>query len=294
MGISMTSKEAAPSLFGDDLAEMPERIVVEMQEIYNEFADRVNAGMGAATWIKCLVLTKARRTRASVAAKDYGGVIGFRRALESVLTNDFLLGYEGRSGTHKTWKPDLGFFLQEKTIVKILEGSYAPGRGFPTKGTIAQQAAADDQWGRFLRDYRPKGFWPPNLGPRPEDPACRAPREMLEACRNRLGIVVTVPPKETREDRLRATIVSYRKIGRYEDANRVERELAVAEGRPPVEVPAPDARDPDNLPTSVPRRPIRSRADDVSSRMNARINQHIPPEYDGVPEADYEIIDGED
>ena len=49
---------------------------------------------------------------------------------------------------------------------------------------------------------------------------------------------------EPREVRLAALVVSYRKVGKWADANRVEEELAKLENRPPVLVPAPDWKAP--------------------------------------------------
>ena len=52
------------------------------------------------------------------------------------------------------------------------------------------------------------------------------------------------PDLTTSEERMAHTIRTYRKYGKYGDANRVESELAKLQNRPAVLVPAPDWQSP--------------------------------------------------
>lgn len=271
-----------PALFeADELAPMPGKVEQQAFDIYNEIAER-------AGWTKATKLTPDRQKKLKRAVHEVGSLVEWKAALERGSRSTFL--------TTK-FRPDLEFVTRLPKLLKISEGGFDDQRGADRPHSLSTQMQPQDEWGRFLRDYKLKGFWPTTLGPRPEDPQCRAPAAMLAACRERLGIVVAKPAAESREDRLRATIISYRKIGRWEDANRVERQLAAIEQRPPVEVPAPDARDPDVVPAQQPSRGgfwnPPSRADAVSRRMAAREQaQEVPLEYDDIPEgSNYEEQD---
>lgn len=77
--------------------------------------------------------------------------------------------------------------------------------------------------------YIPQGYQPPHLKP-------------------------TVPfVPEPRDVRLAAMVVSFRKVGKWADANRIEEELAKLQARPPVLVPAPDVAH-----LGMPERPART------------------------------------
>jgi hypothetical protein len=277
-----------PSLFGEDeIADMPAKVVTDAQAIWNEYAEKYK-------WGRCTVLDKARRASIARAVQDYGGLVGFRSNLDKITRNRFLMGRVPPRTGFKQFRATIDWFIQASTVRKVIEDFYEADYFPQAVQSLSAQIKPSDEWGRWLRDYKLKGFWPTTMGPRPEDPACRAPAAALEACRQRLGIVVTVPITESREDRLRATIVSYRKVGRYEDANRIERQLAMAESRAPVEVPSPEvakagSENDDRAWLGLSRRPERRRADVVSDRMKAKVTDLEPPEYDAVPEGDFEV-----
>jgi hypothetical protein len=249
-------------------------------------------------------LDKARRSAIARAVQDYGGLVGWRANLEKVTRNRFLMGRVPPKAGFKQFRATIDWFIQPATVRKVIEDFYEADYFPQAVQSIAKQIAPSDEWSRWMRDYRGRmSFWPASLGPRPEEPNCRAPTAMLEACRQRLGIVVAVPEKLTREQRMEASIVSYRNAGRYEDANRVERLLAQAQGRAPVEVPAPDARDPDVLPqmnaekvTRSPpsnddlrRRAAKKHADQVQARIAGKSEE--PPPWTEIPESEYEVVD---
>jgi len=202
-------------LFRDgEIAEAPEKIVTDAVAIYNRIAKSLN-GRGI-VWCEAKALTDKRRKKIKGAIRDYGGLRGWEECLERASKNRFLLGKEGRSATHKNWKPELDFFLQEKTVLRLVEGGYP----------------ADDY------DEKAKVVLPTVM---------RKGQEALKP------FVTT----ETLEDRYRASIASYTKLGRFADANRIEEKLAALENRPPVLVPAPDARNPDVMPGSRKSEPMR-------------------------------------
>lgn len=222
-----------PALFGEDeLLPAATPLVQQAYDLWNEFARRNK-------WKVAEVLDSGRRAALRRAVKDYGGLVGLRASLEKITRSDFCMGRIAPKEGRKQFKAHIDWFIQTATVRKVIENFYNDAEPVPT--SILRQSSPEDEWGRFLRDYRIGGFWPSGRGARPEQPDCRAPAAMLEACRKRLGITVAVRAPDSREDRLAAMIVSYRGVGRYDDANRIELQLAAAQGRPPVEVPAPDA-----------------------------------------------------
>ena len=116
------------ALFADgELAEVPEKIVSDAVAIYNAIAKRLN--VNGMVWREALAITAKRRTKLKAALKDYGGVRGWQQCLERAARNRFLLGKEGRSAAHRNWKPELDFFLQEKTVLRLVEGGYPADDG---------------------------------------------------------------------------------------------------------------------------------------------------------------------
>ncbi len=113
-------KPQEPALFGDgELAAAPDNIVRDAQDCYNETAKGL-------PWRASTSLTEARRTALRRAVKDYGGLAGFRAAMERAAKSPFLLGKTGRTGIYKTWKPTLAFFCQPKSIENLMDGVYDP------------------------------------------------------------------------------------------------------------------------------------------------------------------------
>lgn len=239
------AKPAAPALFGDDeLHDAPEPIVTKAVEIFNAVAKRVNEAAKTQIWCEARALTAKRRKRLKTAIADYGGLRGFQGCLEDAARNAFLLGKEGRTGSHRNWRPDLDFFLQEKTVTRLLEGGYAPD--------------AEDS----KRIHMPTVWRPPTADAKP--------------------FVQT----ETLEQRLAASIVSYRKIGNYKRANEIEERLAALEKRPPVMVPAPEVARvgfPDS-PKPLPMRDSQ-KATGATRDSNPHVTD-VSDEYDSIPESE--------
>lgn len=221
-------------LFGDDeLAPAPEKLCVDALAVWNGIAP--DAGWPAARF-----LTASRRAALRRAIKDYGGLAGWKTHLTAASKNDFLTGKTDRDPKHRNWRPDIDWFLKPANVLKVLEGKWPANTGEVTPAAPRPGV----NWRARLDRYKPKGWWHVDTeGPRPEDPGPhKAPAELIEAWRKRHRIAeCQAPPAETREQRMAASIVSYRRHGRWGDANRLEEELARIEGRAPVLVPAPDA-----------------------------------------------------
>lgn len=162
----------APALFTDgELADAPSPLVREAVDIYNAICKRLN--VKGLVWCEAKALTAKRRKRLQAALPDYGGVRGWQKCLDEASRNPFLLGKEGRSGTHRNWKPDLDFFLQEKTVLRLLEGGYAPeDQGperihMPTVWKPPHQAAKpfvqtetlEERYAASIVSFRKHGFW---------------------------------------------------------------------------------------------------------------------------------------
>lgn len=273
-------------MLGGVAAGAPTKIVLDAQAAWNDYAVRFK-------WRECKVLDRALRASIARAVEDYGGLVGFRASLAKVAKNRFVQGMVAPTTGHKQFKANIVWFCRAQTIRNVVEDFYED-EGADVRalhGSIAGQSAPDDVWGKWLRDYKAAGFWPSQLGPRPEEPGCRAPASMVEACLKRLGIVKRIVVVETKERRLEAMIVSYRSNHYYDRANALEEELAKLQARPPVLVPAPDARDPDVVPDAP--KPGKfwqppSRADAMTRRMHAReAAQDVPlAEYESVPEGE--------
>jgi hypothetical protein len=245
-------KTAEPALFSDgELPPSPDRLAEQAKDAYNAIAKRLN--VKGLVWHAVVNFTPKRQKKLKEALPVYGGLRAWEECLERASKNRFLLGKEGRNASHKNWKPDLEFFCQEKTIIRLTEGAYE----------------ADDY------DEKAKMVLPTILAKRAEEKPF-------------------VP--EAREVRLAASIISYRKIGNHARANAIEEELARIEGRPPVLVPAPDARDPDVPPVQKPvkrehkRGPIfeASAADRERAKRAAMVVEPPPPNPDDyAPGEDY-------
>lgn len=130
-------KVDAPALFEvEELAPAPDKLLTDALAVFNEVAGRVNLEAKATIWRLAKFLTDARRKRLKIAVQDCGGISGWRKALEDASRNNFLLGKEGRTATHRNWSPDLDFFLQPKTVIKLIEGGYGASIETPKRLVI--------------------------------------------------------------------------------------------------------------------------------------------------------------
>lgn len=137
------------SLFGDDeLQGRPPPTVQKAVDLYNAIAEPLG-------WRKVVVLDSARRRSIPRAVKDYGGLGGFKAALERASRSSFLTGKVKAGNGHEGWKPSLDFFLQPKSIRNLLEGVYDdPAGGYrpePVKKSwreeqVASTSAAIDRY----------------------------------------------------------------------------------------------------------------------------------------------------
>ena len=218
--------EIIPLFQDGELAEAPGPLERQAFDIWNEVAELTG-------WTKATKLTPERCKKLLRAIKEVGGLIEWRKALERGGQSNFL--------TTK-FRPDLEFVTRLPKLLKMAEGGFDDqGLGQkPTTVGVAQGAALN--WRAILETYRPGRFWPSMQGNRPEGSGPhKAPAEMVEEWRRKHGVTGPAPqPTESIEERLRASIEGYRRIGRYEDANRCESKLAALLGRPAVHVPAPE------------------------------------------------------
>lgn len=197
----MPKAKVEPALFEvDELAPAPDKLLVDALAIFNEIVARVNVEARGTIWNGAKVLTDARRKRLKIAVQDCGSLVGWRKVLEGASRNGFLLGKEGRTPAHRNWRPDLDFFIQPKTVVKLVEGAYSAALETPK------------------RIFIPGASQPAHLKP-------------AEPFKHDI---------ESPADRMAFTIAKYRERGKWADANRVEESLAALQKRPAVLVPSPD------------------------------------------------------
>jgi hypothetical protein len=102
-----------------EVAGKPAPNIQKVLDIYNEVAALVG-------WRKSTVCDDARITAIRRAMKTYGGLAGWKTALERASKSTFLTTAKGRyKNGEETWKgPSLDFFLQQKSIRNLLEGVY--------------------------------------------------------------------------------------------------------------------------------------------------------------------------
>ncbi len=84
---------------------------------YNEVAERLK-------WRLSTVPTDKRERALRKALPVYGGIEGWKAALARAERSAFLTGKSKPGNGHEAWKPSLDFFLQEKSMVTLLEGGY--------------------------------------------------------------------------------------------------------------------------------------------------------------------------
>ncbi len=250
-------------------------------------------------WVTATKNAHGRPAQLRRAVKELGGLHQWRALLERCGTSDFLCGRAQARG-RQPFSFKLDWALKPANLLKLEEGSYfsAEVRGAASTDTFSQRLKPQGiDWRGTLERYRPGRFWHKDTqGPRPEESGPhKAPADMIEAWRKKHGIT-GVPAQrgsETREERLAGMIISYRKVGKHADANRLEEELAALEGRPPTLVAHPDARDPDMpppRPKPPPYRPAPPRSEAEITRAMAAA-QDVP--WEEIPEGtQYEADNG--
>lgn len=218
----------------DQVGDTPDSAARGAFDLWNEHAKKFG-------WPVAQHNTAGRPAKLRRTVKDVGGLPQLRRLLEKCGTSDFLCGRsQGRE--RKPFKFTLDWFVKPANLLKCMEGNYFSDDVQAQSMKPVPVESETEKWSRWLRTYRPGRFWPTSSqGPRPEDPGCIAAPGPLAYWRKKHNITVAAAPRaESREDRLRATITTFRKFGRYDRANEIEQELADIEGRPAVLVPAPE------------------------------------------------------
>lgn len=201
--------------------------------------DAYNTAARAAGWPETANLTEGRKKALKVALKDCGGLAGWEMALARAAKSDFLCGKVKTLRAPTGFRDmKLAFMLRPVRLTSLLDGEY---------------------------DNR-------EAAPAPAGPTFR---QRLNNAARPVKEQVPFVLDTTREQRMAETILLYRKHKRWADANRVEDELARIEGRPPVLVPAPDARNPDVVPPRMSEQKV------TSPIMDA------PPDWwEEIPEGD--------
>lgn len=96
--------------------------IQQVMDLYNEFA-------AIAGWRKSTVCDDGLQVAIRKRMKTYGGLAGFKTALERAAKSSFLAGKTGRQGQHERWKTNLAFLMQEKSCRNLLEGVYDDPEG---------------------------------------------------------------------------------------------------------------------------------------------------------------------
>ncbi|MFG1247283.1 DUF1376 domain-containing protein [Xanthobacter flavus] len=143
----------------------------------DECADALQAYNATARemgWAEAQVLNDRRRAALKGRLRECGGMGGWRSAMARARASPFLAGENDRS-----WRPDLDFFLQQKSFTRLMEGFYDRREGDNTGGsrTVRSGSAArnpllaaaasvlaehpDSEFGRRARDA---GFGGPDGG----------------------------------------------------------------------------------------------------------------------------------
>ena len=282
-----------------ELPPAPSPLIVQAVQDWNECA---TAETG---WPKIDLKrsTPTRQKRIQKAVTECGGLIPWRALLKECTESAFLT-----ARTPQRFALTVDWLCKPDNLTKVLDGNYKNRNGAPSApDSRSPQQKQSDAWYGYIKNYKRGGWWPSQLGPRPEDPDCKAPAHMVEAWRRENKVEVVARPVESRETKLAAMVVSYRRLGRWKDANRAESELAALEGRAPVHVPDPAVA---HLGTETKPEPRASKvgsavfdadtgarqsaADLERERRTAFEAANTPPEWDGVPEGDYEVEGPED
>jgi hypothetical protein len=86
-------------------------------QAYNAVAEEVG-------WPQAQAITHKRKSALKARLADAGGLDGWRAAMAKARASPFLRGESGRDRAHEKWTPDLDFFLQQSSFVKLMEGKY--------------------------------------------------------------------------------------------------------------------------------------------------------------------------
>lgn len=111
-----------------------------------------------------------------------GGLNGWERLIEKLSCSEY---FAARIVTG--WRPGIDWVLLEANYPKILEGHFdrlherrpGPPTGKPLEPLTPAPNAEREMWENRIRQWREKQFWHSSWGPKPGDPHCEAPRNLL-------------------------------------------------------------------------------------------------------------------
>lgn len=172
-----------------------------------------------ANWPTVKTLDEGRRAKLKKAIRTCSGLIGWKAMLVEATKSDVLTGRASWAKGSKWFNFD--WLIKPANLVKVLDGNYENAEAAPV--TFAER----------MKGVGVKASY------------AEPPKPFVQT--------------ETLEQRLAASIVSYRRHGKHADANRIEERLAALEKREPVLVPAPSVAHigmPER-PAEIPRRPSR-------------------------------------
>lgn len=137
--------------------------ITDAIEAYNRVAQ-------AQGWRRCREITKARRTTISARLRQRG-MDGWMAALAIAQRTRWINDPESRPNNHRTWKPNIDWFVRDKTFVDLFESEDAAG--MPELETV-------DVWKMRLEYLGKFGKWESRRwGPAPGEAGCRVPAELL-------------------------------------------------------------------------------------------------------------------
>lgn len=161
---SARGRDVAPKLELLPPAEPFGDVIAEALAAYNVAAKAVG-------WPVAQVLNGRRRSALKARLADCGGFEGWQAAMAKAVGSPFLCGENDRG-----WLPDLDFFLQAKSFIKLMEGGYdrragnfSGGSGSHSRPSAARsvvggfaQALAEHPGSDFGRAARAQGFAGPD------------------------------------------------------------------------------------------------------------------------------------
>jgi hypothetical protein len=108
--------EPEPEPEPSSLSAVADEIPAALQA-YNAVAEEIG-------WPQAQAITSKRKSALKARLADDGGIEGWRAAMARERASPFLRGESGRDRAHEKWTPDLDFFLQQSSFVKLMEGKY--------------------------------------------------------------------------------------------------------------------------------------------------------------------------
>ncbi len=109
------------------------------------------------------------------------GMEDWHEALQKAEQSDFLCGRTNRSPSHAGWRFNIDTMVRPAFFTRLLEGVYtnatAAGPSYESPETLL--------WKARLARWKPGDMWLGIWGAPPSDPACQAPKAVLDQWRAR-------------------------------------------------------------------------------------------------------------